>query len=133
MAGEKNTVAGDAACPLCDHPVTVKVSATRHLYFTCPPPGDGGCGHQMFCRYGASDRKVAERVTRWRTPELRAEFIQAAEPAKAPAAPGRKPPAAPKGKAGTLAGSAARVAQPKAPAVPAEDREARARRELFGE
>lgn len=87
----------------------------------------------MFCRYAASDGKVAERVTRWRSPELRAEFNGAAEPAKAPIAPGRKPPAAPKGKVGALAGSTEKVEPAKAPAPPAEDPEARARRELFGE
>lgn len=83
-------VVADGKCPLCDGPIKIMEQSKKpHLYYHCPPPGEGGCGHQSFCRYDKSDELLLTRFgTRWRDDEWKARFE--------PDEPGDDPPREPK-------------------------------------
>lgn len=72
----KKTI-GQAPCPICrSGPHPVKVSDTNNLYMVCPPPADGGCQSQIFARSAASNRALAQSITKWQIPkEERAEWL----------------------------------------------------------
>lgn len=70
---------------MCGNGIVVKASKSGRLCYTCPPPADGGCGHQTFARYDDSERKIAsDVVTRWRKPEYRAAYLGGEGRAPAP-------------------------------------------------
>ena len=66
---------GVMPCPNCEHEVEVRVSKKGFLYYSCPKPVDGGCGHQVFNRDRRADGFLAKKITRWRNKEDRKTFL----------------------------------------------------------
>lgn len=87
---------GEAKCPACRAPGTMKVNKKAHLYFNCKTPADGGCMTQCMSRHKAGDTALARYVVKWDRAEERAEYLGAEAPPPKPAAvPKAKPKAAP--------------------------------------
>lgn len=72
----KKTI-GKAPCVLCKGgPFPVKISDSGNLYMVCPPPNEGGCKNQFFCRDAHSNRLLAQSITEWSvTKEERERWI----------------------------------------------------------
>lgn len=65
----KKTI-GKAPCVLCKGgPFPVKISDSGNLYMVCPPPNEGGCKNQFFCRDAHSNRLLAQSITEWSVPK----------------------------------------------------------------
>lgn len=78
---EPGKTVGRASCILCglaNQPV--KVSKKGHLYFTCAPAADGGCEHQMFARGAASDRLLAQKISKWSSQEDKRKWLGSQQP-----------------------------------------------------
>lgn len=77
MAKEQPRTVGWGTCKYCGlENQPVKESSKGHLYFICAAEADGGCNHQTFARGATSDRHLALQVTRWKTKEERARWLQ---------------------------------------------------------
>lgn len=79
-------VVADGKCPLCAGPVKIMQQSKKpHVYMHCPPPAEGGCGIQLFCRYDKSDELLLQQYgTRWRDDEWKARFAPDTSPASDP-------------------------------------------------
>lgn len=82
-------------CPVCGAKTDLRQSKKGLLYLTC---GEPDCGHQLFSRSRATDRRLAAKAEDWTDGTLRAELGAIARPPSPSPAPkpGDDPPPPPK-------------------------------------
>ena len=91
MGKRTGPLAGYVKCERCGHEVSVHEGANGFLYYTCPMPGDGGCGKQDFSRNESSSEKLARKIHKWVNAELRKKWL-GCSPAEPVDPPARRPP-----------------------------------------
>lgn len=68
-------------CPQCSADIKIKMTKSEHLTYICNSPAEGGCGHQYFARFAASDTWVAKNVCKkWVKDDARNKFLPGSQP-----------------------------------------------------
>lgn len=70
-----NAVMGTVQCPWCDCKTAVAKEMRSGAYITCPPVHDGGCNYQGFGRSKVSASKMAGKILKWSSVEMRKKHL----------------------------------------------------------